>query len=74
MGDITRICKTAQIILDCKMATFSSPLMTCENDTMTVKWSTDVTFNATVSQIPAVVSQRITEQLVDEGRNPLLSL
>ena len=56
------------------MATFSSPLMTCENDTMTLMWSTDVTFNATVSQIPAVVSQRITEQLVDEGRNPLLSL
>ena len=66
--------KTAYILLDCKMATVSSPLMTCENDAMTVTWLTDVTYNATVSQIPADVSHRITELLVDNGRNPLLSL
>ena len=77
MGDIGRMeytYKTAYIILDCKMATVSSALMTCENDTMTVTWLTDVTYNATVSQIPADVSHRITERLVAAGRNPLLSL
>ena len=48
--------------------------MSCRDDTLTVTWSTDVTFNATVTEIPHDLQQRLTNRLLIECKHPYLSL
>ena len=48
--------------------------MSCRDDILTVTWSTDVTFNATVTEIPEDLRQRLTDRLIIESRHPYLSL
>ena len=48
--------------------------MSCRDDILTVTWSTDVTFNATVTEIPEDLRQRLTDRLIIESRDPYLSL
>ena len=39
--------------------------MSCRDDTLTVTWPTDVTFNATVTEIPEDLRQRLNRQTID---------
>ena len=48
--------------------------MSYRDDTLTVTWSTDVTFNATVIGIPQDLQQRLTDRLLIESRHPYPSL
>ena len=48
------------VLVDCSPVPDAG--LSCENDILTVTWSTDVVFNATVSQIPGDLQQRLTER------------
>ena len=44
------------ILVDCSAVPQAK--LSCENDTLTVTWSTDVVYDATVTQIPDYIKQR----------------
>ena len=57
---------------DCKPLTHTE--LSCVNDTLTVTWPADITYNATVTQIPYELLKRLTDRLLFESRHPILSL
>ena len=56
---VTIIC----ILVDCSVVPQAK--LSCENDTLTVTWSTDVVYDAAVTQIPDYVKQRLMERLLN---------
>ena len=46
--------------------------LTCQNDTLTVTWSTDITFDATLLEIPTALYSKLTQRLIEESRFPIL--
>ena len=59
---------------DCRPQAGSQAMLTCENDTLTVTWSTDVTFDGSVTEIPNALKQRLTDRLIEWSRYPTLSM
>ena len=51
------------ILVDCSAVPQAK--LSCENDTLTVTWSTDVVYDAAVTQIPDYVKQRLMERLLN---------
>ena len=49
------------ILVDCNPV--PQARLSCENYTLTVIWSTDVVYDATVTQIPVGMEQRVTKRL-----------
>ena len=60
------------------ISTDCSPLpqaeLSCEKDTLTVKWPTDLTLNGTITRIPEKLKQRLTQRLLRESKHPILSI
>ena len=48
--------------------------MSCGNDTLAVTWSTDVVYDATVTQIPGDIKQRLRERFVNANGHKLLTM
>lgn len=63
-----------QYFADCNALTGTSPSQSCVDDILTVSWPTDVTFDGTVSGIPAVLRKQLTDRLIEASRNPILDL
>ena len=61
------------IFLDCSAGS-DSVTLSCENDLLVVSWSTDVTYNGSVTEIPAYLFNRLTDRLISESRYPILYL
>ena len=59
---------------DCRPKVGSQAKLSCDNDTLTVTWSTDVTFDGTVTEIPDELKQRLTDRFVKESKYPTLSI
>ena len=59
--------------LDCSAGSDSATL-SCENDSLVVSWSTNVTYNGSVTEIPAYLYNRLTDRLISESRYPILNL
>ena len=59
--------------VDCSAGSDSATL-SCDNDSLVVSWSTNVTYNGSVTEIPAYLYNRLTDRLVSESRYPLLNL
>ena len=51
----------ACILVDCSPVYQAK--LSCWNDILTVTWTTDVVYDATVTQIPDDIKQRISERL-----------
>jgi hypothetical protein len=60
--------------VDCSPQVGSQAKLSCENDTLTVTWSTDVTFDGTVTEIPIDLKQSLTDRIADESRYPILNM
>ena len=65
-------CNDSLVLSDCKPLTHAE--LSCENDTLTVTWPTDITYDGTVTQIPHKLLKRLTDRLLFESRHPILSL
>ena len=48
--------------------------LSCENDTLTVTWSTDVVYDAAVTTIPDDIKQRLGERFVNANGHKLLTM
>ena len=48
--------------------------LSCKNDTLRVTWSTDVVYDATVTQIPDYIKQRLRERFLNANGHKLLTL
>ena len=48
--------------------------MTCADDILTVKWSTDITYDGTVTEVPSELYQELTDRLVEQSEYPILDL
>ena len=60
------------ILSDCRP--LPQAKLSCENDTLTVTWSTDVVYDATVTQIPGDIQQRLRERFINADGHKLLTL
>ena len=60
--------------IDCEVQSEPPVLIYCENDTLTVTWSTDLTYDGSVTQIPDRLYQRLTDRLQFESTHPILRL
>ena len=54
--------------------TVETAKLSCDNDTLTVTWPTDVTYDGTVMEIPSEINKRLTANLISESKTPILSL
>jgi len=59
---------------DCHPASGLKAVITCVNDKVTVKWSTDVTFDWSVKTLPSDLQQQLTGRLSKESTTPILNL
>ena len=48
--------------------------LSCENDTLTVTWSTNVVYDARVTQVPDVINQRIRARLLNSEADLILKM
>ena len=61
--------------VDCDIKTDPAARIRCENETMiSVTWTTNVTFDATVTEIPTLLKQRLTDRVIKASRHPILGL
>ena len=60
--------------IDCEVQSEPPVLIYCENDTLTVTWSTDLAYDGSVTQIPDRLYQRLTDRLQFESAHPILRL
>lgn len=60
------------ILTDCTILTKPTPVLSCEDNTLTVTWYTDITYNAAVVEIPSDQYQRLTDKLLLESKYPIL--
>ena len=57
---------------DCKAGPYAE--LACDNDTLSVTWSTGIMFDATVTSVPGELAKRITDRIVDGSKYPILGL
>ena len=65
---VTIIC----ILVDCSVVPQAK--LSCENDTLTVTWSTDVVYDAAVTQIPGDIKQRLRERFINANGYQVLTM
>jgi hypothetical protein len=71
---ITQLIEITNCFTECDMQPGASPVMVCANDTLAVTWPTDLTFDGTVTEIPADHLERFTERLKEESEHPILDV
>ena len=47
--------------------------LSCENDTLTVTWSTNVVYDARVTRVPDDINQRVRERLLNSEAHLILN-
>ena len=52
----------------------SQAALTCQDDTLTVTWDTDVIFNGAVTKLPDDLNNRIRNRLIDASKFQILQL
>ena len=62
------------VVADCAPISGSKVRLECKNDVLSVIWPTDLTYNATVTEIPPQLSQTLTNRLIEESQHPILEL
>ena len=60
--------------VDCSSKVGSQAKLSCDNDTLTVTWSTDITFDGRVTEIPETLMKKLTDRLIERSRYPTLSI
>ena len=48
--------------------------LACDNDTLSVTWSTGIMFDATVTSVPGKLAKRLTDRIVEGSKYPILGL
>lgn len=62
------------MLTDCGPISGSKVRLECLNDIMTLTWPTDVTYNATVTELPSQLKQRLMKRLVVVSQYPILDV
>ena len=59
---------------DCKPVEGSKVRLECTDDKLIVTWPTNLSFDATMTEIPTQIKQALTKRLVEESKHPILDL
>ena len=65
---------SAFVSVDCKPLADSPAKISCKDVELTVYWSTDLTFEESVTYIPSPLRKTLTNRLVTLSQHPILDL